>query len=335
MTVLFLSRFFYPHIGGVEKHIEEVGKRLIKYGHTVSVVSEKTPNTYKKNNLFKFKIFYIPITTTSFFKKFTIWYWLWKHRKLMQTADVIHCHDVFFWYLPFRFLYFKKPVYTTFHGYESYPIKKKAIIVRKIAEYLSYGNICIGMFITKWYKTNPTYISFGGVNLPRNKSDYKDKYSAAFIGRLDDQTGILTYTDAIKKIKKSIPRFRLTVFGDGNYKELVEKEANVYGFKENAGKYLNNYHFAFVSRYLAILEAFAQKRLVFAVYDNPLKKDYLMMTPFANFIITASSPVLLARKVLYYIEHSKEEKKITELAYRWVTKQTWEKLTDTYLSLWK
>ena len=40
MTFLFLSRRFYPQIGGVETHILEIGKRLVKNGHDVIVVSE-------------------------------------------------------------------------------------------------------------------------------------------------------------------------------------------------------------------------------------------------------------------------------------------------------
>jgi len=37
-----------------------------------------------------------------------------KNRQLLQNADIIHCHDVFYWYLPFRFLYPHKPVFTPF-----------------------------------------------------------------------------------------------------------------------------------------------------------------------------------------------------------------------------
>src|SRR5207237_10432020 len=92
---------------------------------------------------------------------------MWRFRSLIQEADVVHCHDVFFWYLPFRFLYPQNSVYTTFHGYESYPIRKGAIWMRIISEKLSWGNICFGDFITKWYVTEPTVVSFAAVDIPK------------------------------------------------------------------------------------------------------------------------------------------------------------------------
>src|SRR5579859_5414795 len=152
MRILFLSRLFWPHIGGVEKHVMEISKILAKRGHTVTIITER----YDKKLAEKEKmngIIICRITTgkENKNKKFKIWKEMKRLQKIIQEADVVHCHDVFFWYLPFRFIYPQKPVYTTFHGYESYPIKKNAIRVRKLSEKLSWGNICIGDFIPKWY----------------------------------------------------------------------------------------------------------------------------------------------------------------------------------------
>ena len=41
MTVVFFSRLFYPHIGGVEKHALEIGKILLKNNHKVVVFTEQ------------------------------------------------------------------------------------------------------------------------------------------------------------------------------------------------------------------------------------------------------------------------------------------------------
>ncbi|MDO8659724.1 MAG: glycosyltransferase, partial [Candidatus Parcubacteria bacterium] len=163
MKVLFLTRLFYPHIGGVEKHVLEISKILIKKGYKVIVVAEKHQDNLRNKEEFNgITIYRIDVGNNQWFKKFKIWWWFIKHIGFLKKADIIHCHDVFFWYLPFRFLFLKKPVYTTFHGYESYPISKRAIFVRKISEILSWGNICIGDYIKKWYGTKPTYISYGG-----------------------------------------------------------------------------------------------------------------------------------------------------------------------------
>ncbi|MBU3978279.1 glycosyltransferase [Patescibacteria group bacterium] len=182
MIILFLARLFYPHIGGVEKHVLEVSKRLVTKGHKVIVITEEfsnlhhsiidvipakagiqkenirspwIPDQVRNDKINGIEVIRMPVGHEDSFKKFRIWKNLWKIRKVIKDADIIHCHDVFFWYMPFRLLYPRKPVYTTFHGYESYPITKKAIFTRKISEKLSSGNICIGDFIKKWYGTKP------------------------------------------------------------------------------------------------------------------------------------------------------------------------------------
>lgn len=352
MKILFLTRLFFPHIGGVERHVFQLSQQLIKKGHQVTIITESLQDIPTKpyETIKNMHIYRIPYWPDSKTKKFKIWQWMWQHRKLIQQADIIHAHDVFFWYLPFRILLPQKPIYTTFHGYESYPITENAKTMHKIAEQLSWGNICIGDFIPKHYHTKPTIISYGAVKLSsppvkgrtlgarlldRGKELEGVKNTAVFIGRLDDQTGILTYAQATKLIRKKIPSFKLTVIGDGPYqKDIQQKGIESKGFQSDPEKFLKTSHFAFISRYLAILEAMAQQKLIFAVYDNPIKEDYLKLAPFAKYIIITNSPEELAQKVLYYLKHRKQEQMLVAKAYEWVKKQTWENLTNQYLKLW-
>ncbi len=202
MTILFLSRLFYPHIGGVEKHVLEVSKLLIKNGHSVIVLTEKfEKGLLDTDETQGIKILRIDNGKDNWFKKFRIWKELWRKRNFINDADIIHCHDVFFWYLPFRFLYLNKPVYTTFHGYETrFPPSKRSIIIRKISKKLSLGNICVGDYIKKWYGTKPDYTTYGGVEILPINTNTTNKYQSAnkrlkisFIGRLDKDTGIDIY----------------------------------------------------------------------------------------------------------------------------------------------
>ncbi len=359
MNILFFARRFYPAIGGVEKHVFEIGKRLVKKGHRVIVVTELSQTISQNRPIGQncdidevegMEVYRIYGGGEGWLKKFSIWRELWGLRKVIKAADVVHCHDVFYWYLPFRFLFPQKPIFTTFHGYESFPIKKKAIFVRKLSEKLSWGNICIGDFIRKWYGTEPTIVSYGAVNVipdlirdPRSldsrirENDNKGggKESAVFIGRLDEQTGILTYVKALELVRDKFPNFDLLVVGDGKLRKVIDKKVKVLGFQKDPEKYFKKYHFAFVSRYLSILEAFAAKRLVFALYDNPVKNDYLIMAPFAKWIVIAENENALAEKVSYYIVHPEEEKKLIEKAYAWVSNQTWEEMVNIYMTLWR
>lgn len=344
MKVLFLTRRFYPEIGGVERHVLEVGKRLVKKGYRVVVIAENPQKTHSDTkqlssksakmagNVEGVEIHRIDAGKDDWFKKFRIWKELWGLAKLISDADIVHCHDVFFWYLPFRFLFPKKKVYTTFHGYEGYPIRNRRVIVRKISEKLSWGNICIGRFIEKYYKTEANFVLYGGVDIPKTIIQYTNKLSGVFIGRLSVTMGIKTYLKVFEILSEK--GFRFSIVGDGEYRNKIDKKFKVGGFKEDTSEYFQRNHFAFVSGYLSILEAMANKRLVISVYENPLRKDYLEMTPFADFIVIENDSGKIADKIQYFLDNPKEEDKIVSKAFEWVKTQTWDNVVKAYLDLW-
>lgn len=338
MNILFLSPRFYPYIGGVEKHVMEVSKRLQKQGNSVSVITEidKKGNSVKPHEkLDGIEIYRIQVDQENWFKKFTIWFWLLKHSRLIKDADVIHAHDVFYWLFPFRVFMMRKKMFVTFHGYETYPVKYKAIIVRKISELLSNGNIIVGSYIQKWYKTKADCITYGGVKELVESKKVSNKYSALFYGRLDEHTGISTYLETVHLVKRKIPQFEFVVIGEGALKKEIEKNNSVRGFRQNVEKLLSVYHFAFVSRYLSILEAMVARRLVFAVYDNEIKKDYLESSPFAKYMIIEKNAGKLAEQILYFIRHPNEERVITNRAYEIAKSYTWEEVLNKYIKLWQ
>lgn len=331
MKIIFLTRRFWPDRGGVEKHVYEISKILIKKGHSVTVVTESMGKSLEIEGI---KVVRMPYFPEGKKRKFYIWLWMLRNREIFQTADVVHAHDVYYQYFPLKLIFLSKKSFITFHGYETYPITKKAILIRKISEKLATGNIIVGSFMKKWYRVNPNSIIYGGVKIPKKNIKAEKLNSAIFIGRLDEHTGIMEYAKATEEIKKTNPRFSLKILGEGPYFKRLAKFRPI-GFKENSSDYLPKYEFAFVSRYLSILEALASKRLVFALYDNPVKKDYLEMTPFINFIITADSPGKLARKIKYFQKNPKQANKFINAGYKWVKDQSWENVADTYLKLWR
>jgi glycosyltransferase involved in cell wall biosynthesis len=235
-----------------------------------------------------------------------------------------------------RFLLPRKKVFMTFHGYSDYPVPKIAIIYQKIAKKLTKGNITIGKVIEKWFGIKADIISYGAVDLEKFKpvKKKKFKYDAVFASRLDDQTGILTYLDALAILKEKGVEFKLVILGDGKYKSKADKLALTHGWVADPSPYFKESRFAFVNRYLGILEAFASKKLVFSVYDNPIKKDYIYLTPFKNWMIVEEKPERLAQKILYYKDKPLKTRDMIESAYFWVKNQTWEKMVDNYIKLW-
>lgn len=341
MTVLFFVRRFCPLIGGVETHVLQIGKRLVAQRWNVIVVTEESKDAVAATEIVEgIHVYRISVGKDDWFKKFRIWVQIWKVKKLIGEADIVHCHDVFFWYLPFRFFFWKKPVYTTFHGYETtYPLRKNAIFVRKLSEKLSWGNICVGDFIKKWYGTKATYITYGGVDKLTEQGQKNKKKSTIlqilFIGRLEKDTGSNIYLKAFAILQRRKIAYNFNVYGDGSQRKQFEQYGTVHGFTKDLQDAIASAGFVFTSSYLSILQVMAQKKLVISVFENPLKEDYLKMAPFAKWIVIEKDSERLAEKIKYYVSHPKEKEALIEKAYQWSHEQSWDRVTDMYRSLWK
>jgi len=359
IKVLFFSRLFYPHIGGVEKHVLEISKLLVKRGYSITVITEQYDSQLStEDEIEGIKIVRINTGKDNWFKKFRIWKEIFKKRKLLQDADVIHTHDIFFWYLPFRFLFPTKKVYVTFHGYEGNTIPGfKAKFMHKIAEVLSKGNICVGDFLKKWYGTKPDYVIYGGIKIsnfksqvsnkykiqnPRLDSAKRAKYKILFVGRLEEETGIMEYLKALKILKKKKYKFEIIILGDGSLRKKAENfskknkiNAKFKGFVEKPENHFSDTDFVFASRYLGILEALAYRKFVFAHYNNSIKKDYLEMSPFAKFISISNDCEGLSLQIEYFLENMKKKEAMLGEGFSWVKDNTWYDVTSLYLRLWK
>ena len=127
---------------------------------------------------------------------------------------------------------------------------------------------------------------------------------AIFIGRADPDTGLEEYRRLAKRLKINL---------------------DVFTNRPNAAQLLPKYDIAFVSGYLAILEALSASTPVLAHYTNGIKKDYLFMAPFAKYIQVFSD---FNRVKLKY-----DEDKV-EAGQKWANSQTWDRLADLYERLW-
>jgi glycosyltransferase involved in cell wall biosynthesis len=337
--IVFLSHYFSPHVGGVEKHLCRLSLELVKQNYQVTIITchhnpkLKLNETRQSINILRIRL---PETDWSKPSKLRLWAWMFKHRKHFQKADIIHCHDVFFWYLPIRFLFATKPVFTTFHGYEGgiFPPAAKAILIRKISEKLSKGNLCVGKYIEKWYHTQADQITYGAVDIPPKISPPQTLtgITCYYRGFHDQQFTI--YTQSFKKLNQQNKNFSIDIYGRSEPPDLFPGGKFHYAISNPKKLFLKN-KFVFTSGYLSILEAMAYKRLIFSVYTNPLEKDILTMTPFAKFINISNNPESIIQKINYYLSHPQAEQKIITQAYQWVATKTWKNLTQQYLKLWK
>ena len=177
MKILFLAHHKWPRIGGVERHIRAIGDRLQVTGNKVTTISSED----------------IKPPHIKFFGLLYIWYWLLlRSRKLIIDSDIVHIHDVFIWYLPFRFLFPRKKVFITFHGWEGkYPIPLWNILNKKLANYLCNGSIVVGKYIEKHYGIKADHIIYGAAQplVVGRLSLVKTKNTLVYLGRQDRDTG--------------------------------------------------------------------------------------------------------------------------------------------------
>jgi len=345
MKIVMFTPYYFPKIGGLEKHVKMVSEELIRRGHHVTIITRK----YDESLCDDETVNGVKIIRYPNIKKLKKILWILKNRKMISDADIVHCHDFSIFLvmvLPYKIIFPFKSIFITFHGSEGkLPIPKKQIFYRKLTVRLTKRNLCIGDFIGKYYHFKPDLISYGGVTIP--SADIKQKQveennSIVYVGRLEKDVGIMEYLEALKILKnKEKIEFTLNVCGDGSLRKKIEKfiEENnlkviLHGFV-NPIPIIEKSKFAFVPNYLAILEAMAHTKLVFAIYHNQLKKDYLIMNQeWNNLIIVSSSPEDLVESLVYYIKNPKKANEKIINSFNFVKTQSWEKLTDKYLRLW-
>ncbi|MFQ6106409.1 MAG: glycosyltransferase family 4 protein [Thermoplasmata archaeon] len=344
LNIVMFTPSFHPSLGGVERHVKRVAEELVRLGHEVVIITRSPDDTQpREETLDGIQVFRMQSN-----RRTRIWKWIWAHRALILNADVVHCHDFtsyYHWYLPFRLIYFWKPVFLTFHGFEKYPPEARSIRKRKICEHTSSGHICIGEYIKKWYGTECEIVLWGAVDSPNHEDGLQDQKEDAvvFVGRLEKDTSVLGFFQGLNLFgERTGKRVRVYVCGSGSLLESLEKSGCVrnhnvtfLGKVDDALPYFSRCKYAFVSGYLAILEAMASKAIVFSLYDNPLKKECLSTMPHQEEVmVLCSSPEDLAEKFQQVREDSELQKRITSRAVQLTSEMTWERIAREYLRLY-
>jgi glycosyltransferase involved in cell wall biosynthesis len=333
MNILFICRLYWPHRGGVEKHVERLAAELMKRGHTITIITEQFESELPLEETHKgVKVVRLPYFALR--SKRAVWTWIERQLAYVDCADVVHIHDVWWWYVPILVLRPLKRFYVTNHGYEGIdPPKRKAVLLRKMGEKLSSGTICIGDFMRKWYLAAPIIVSYGAADAVLGKP--MRAKSALFLGRFEYDTGFDMYWEAAS----TIPGLSVDYYGEGTLgKASFIKKSKRLVLKpwiDRPEIMYQKYRYAFVSRYLAIVEAMQAKRLVIAVYNNEIKRDYLMCHPMRDSMVVAGSVKEMKDKMLAIMKDSELEQRMIDRAYEWAREQTWGKMADDYERLWR
>ncbi len=342
MRILMVAPRFYPHIGGVEKHVLRVSQELRLLGNDVTVVTEAHEDSLPMAEVYQgIQVHRVPRRSL-----WAMWRGTWKLRSIFQEADVVHCHDhhtLVGWIPHLRLRFRGKPFYVTFHGYEAFPPRWHHRVLRRLAVRLSQGHVCIGSYIGRWYRGQCNLVRCGGVDPPEQRPPPGEPDHVVFIGRLAHDTEILGYLEAVKMLRERGLQLKVDICGDGPLRLKVEEVAaslgediRVHGHVPAVEPFLLRARFAFASRYLAILEAMAHGRLVFALYGNAIRRDYVLSLPRAEErMIVAGYPEALAEAFEEIVKDPEKENEYVRSAEAFARELTWQSFAQLYLQLYR
>ncbi len=342
MKILMVAPRFHPHIGGVEKHVLRISEELMDLGHQVTILTEAHEPDLPPSEVYRG----LEVHRVSRRSLLSIWWGTWRLRSLFRQADVIHCHDhhtLVGWIPHLRLLLWRKPFFVTFHGYEATPPRWYHRWLRRMAVAFSRGHVCVGGYLGKWYRGRCDVVRWGGVDLPVQRPPPGEARHAVFIGRLDHDTEIIGYLEAVELLKARGVDLMVDICGDGPLRAEVEAraarigpEVRVHGLVPSVEPFLLRARFLFASRYLAILEAMAHGRLVFALYGNEIRRDYLLSIPEAEQkMVVAGYPEALTDALEEILRDPRRERELVRAAEVLAAQNTWRAFAEVYIELYR
>jgi len=347
MRIVMLAESFHPRIGGVEKHVLHLSAELARQGHQVTVLAPRhAPSLAPAERLGPVEVLRFPQHRRPHTQKPGVWLWMLRRLPLLAACDLVHVHGqtaLLAWYLPFRALLARKPVFITFHGHDGrFPPGRSHGRRKRIAGRLARGTVCVGHYLSMWYGTRCDAVTYGAVEPPPADLPPQDG-RIVYVGRLARDTGVMSFLEGLRLVRERTGTpWRLTLCGDGPLRGEIDAFARTHGMDvELPGavpdplSWIQRARFVFTSGYLGLLEAMICRRLAFAVYENPLKRDYLERMPGAREkAVIASGAEDLAWQFVESLRDPGREASRVERAYGYAEQQTWERLARTYLDLY-
>jgi alpha-1,3-mannosyltransferase len=243
MKVLQICNHFYPCVGGMESHVENLCKNLIDMGHqsdvacldTCAYSREKLPSLEEYNGTKVHRLSYLNL---KFYKPATGVF------KLLGDYDMVHVHGIGFFsdFLAMtRFLH-KKPMVLTTHG--GFFHTKKLWILKKL--YFIWNRLPLKAFkkiiaVSESDENAFSPISRGIVRIPNGipldefqKERRPEPATLLYVGRISRNKRIDRLIEITSILQKSIPDVKLKIVGEDW--EGLQKELEALAEKRGIGK---------------------------------------------------------------------------------------------------
>lgn len=359
--ILHLAKYYSPHIGGVETHLREINKILVKEGKQVTVICfQDSKDQELIEKIAKVTVVRIPVRSflpevfnkqsllvnnpfSKLLFKLKLWTWIVKNSKYFLDVDIIHVHDVMWWIWPLYMATYYK-LYMTFHGWEGYyPVRQRDKLQRFYNSLAAKKSIHVGDFIAQFYLDKSNHVIYGGVNMPKvnKKNDgnqnniskvLSNNSQIVFLGRLESENEIEKYLSLFKLIKNKFSKVKFKFVGDGSYRSECEQLGEVTGFIDNPTDHLAEASLVCANSYLSILEAQSYGKVVCSFYSHLLKKSYLENFPGAKLMIIGSSSNDVFKKLIQL--NRLDNKKLSREIKKFAGGMSWQKVLDVYQKMW-
>lgn len=250
ISILVISPFFYPHIGGSQRYIEELYVHVIKQHPNVHVTvltyntdAVSSTEQYRGLHIYRIPCFQILPGQFALPNPFALFSLLF--RLSTKQFDVVHTHIRFFdstwWAWLYANIIGAKSIFT--EHVATHPVHQKKIVeqIAKLVD-MTIAKFAIGrytlvtttntpakQFLEKTLGiTRPIVVSYGGVDttffspskIPTKKSIPgvmrpfpKDTIIISYIGRLIWSKGVTYLLSAIKRLDKVLPKNVIFILG--------------------------------------------------------------------------------------------------------------------------
>jgi len=247
MKLCMVSKYFYPHEGGIETNVHDIAKQLSEEGETVQVVCSNSPKSKKYEKKDGFEIY----RSRPFFTLFNTPFFPGCFIDLMRNDyDLIHIHlpdpfGSFFTYIAAKLR--RKPIVATYHA----DIYREGWFYKP---FWAMYNIFLKLFLRSCRNINVTSLMYASgspylrdfqdklVQIPswvdlrkfnptvngseiRKKHKIGDRKVILFTGRLVPYKGLRYLIEAFPLIKKEISDAVLVVVGEGPLEEDLKSLA--------------------------------------------------------------------------------------------------------------
>jgi glycosyltransferase involved in cell wall biosynthesis len=243
LNILIFAGYFIPHVGGYIKNVHELSKRLVQKGYKVTVVTCNTEKVKVFEEIDGIKIIRLPawnLLNGNFPIPKPSRYLFRLLRTKDNLPDIVITQTRFFVTSFIGYLFARKYKLPLIHVERG---SYHSVMSNKLVNFIShYYDHSIGSRIIKYAKYNIgvskaacDFIEHIGVGVYKEVIyngieiylDYDDTvYDICFVGRLIYAKGVQDLITAFERCYKQRKDIKLSIVGNGDYREKLEEQAN-------------------------------------------------------------------------------------------------------------